>query len=29
MMPKQLEAYVRAETARWGRVIKASGATVD
>ena len=29
MMPKQLEAYVRAETARWGKVIKASGATVD
>ncbi len=29
MMPKPLEAYIRTETERWGKAIKASGATVD
>jgi tripartite-type tricarboxylate transporter receptor subunit TctC len=29
MMPKQLEAYIRTETERWGKTIKASGATID
>ena len=27
--PEQLAAYIRTETARWGKVIRASGATVD
>jgi tripartite-type tricarboxylate transporter receptor subunit TctC len=29
MSPEQLAAYMRSETDRWGRVIRASGATVD
>ena len=29
MSPEQLAAYIRSETDRWGRVIRASGATVD
>jgi tripartite-type tricarboxylate transporter receptor subunit TctC len=29
MTPDQLAAYIRSETERWGKVIKASGATVD
>ena len=29
MSPEQLAAYIRSETDRWGKVIRASGATVD
>lgn len=29
MAPAQLAAYIKSETARWGKVVKASGATVD
>ncbi|MFL6693238.1 MAG: Bug family tripartite tricarboxylate transporter substrate binding protein [Ramlibacter sp.] len=29
MSPEQLAAYIRTETDRWGKVIRASGATVD
>jgi tripartite-type tricarboxylate transporter receptor subunit TctC len=29
MPPQQLAAYIRSETARWGAVVKASGATMD
>lgn len=29
MSPKELAAYIRSETVRWGQVISASGATVD
>jgi tripartite-type tricarboxylate transporter receptor subunit TctC len=29
MTPEQLAAYMRSETERWGKVIRASGATVD
>ncbi len=29
MMPRQLAAYIRTETERWGKVIKASGAKID
>jgi tripartite-type tricarboxylate transporter receptor subunit TctC len=29
MMPAQLAAYMRSETGRWGKVIKASGAALD
>lgn len=29
MSPEQLAAYIRSETDRWGKVIRASGATID
>jgi tripartite-type tricarboxylate transporter receptor subunit TctC len=29
MTPKQLASFIRTETERWGKVINASGATVD
>jgi tripartite-type tricarboxylate transporter receptor subunit TctC len=29
MSPEQLSAYIRSETERWGKVIKASGASID
>ncbi|SEB24929.1 tripartite tricarboxylate transporter substrate binding protein [Variovorax sp. YR216] len=29
MPPQQLAAYIKSETARWGAVVKASGATMD
>jgi tripartite-type tricarboxylate transporter receptor subunit TctC len=29
MSPEQLAAYIQSETERWGKVIRASGATVD
>jgi tripartite-type tricarboxylate transporter receptor subunit TctC len=29
MSPDQLAAYIREETERWGKVIKASGASID
>jgi len=29
MSPDQLSAYIRSETERWGKVIKASGASID
>ena len=29
MSPEQLAAYIRSETDRWSKVIRASGATVD
>jgi tripartite-type tricarboxylate transporter receptor subunit TctC len=29
MSPQQLAAYIKSETARWGAVVKASGATMD
>jgi tripartite-type tricarboxylate transporter receptor subunit TctC len=29
MGPEQLAAYLRSETERWGKVVKASGATAD
>jgi tripartite-type tricarboxylate transporter receptor subunit TctC len=29
MSPEQLSTYIRTETERWGKVIRAAGATID